>query len=143
MSTMRWSTERWQDLLRALFRPEHVAFFPHKIFRWDAHGIYRDCFFPFPCEHLLGGELILGKPVKEVLPRNMGYTVERALRATLRRGHPQDLQCVISSGKKSSVASIRLFPYDSEILGFVSDYDLTGKPLIHVGPDHPSIEFLK
>ena len=44
MSDARWSIEKWQSLLRTLFRPEHVAFFPHKVFRWDAEGIYRDCF---------------------------------------------------------------------------------------------------
>ena len=40
-----------------------------KSFRWDTQGIYRDCFFPFPCQHLLGGEAIVGKSVKDVLPK--------------------------------------------------------------------------
>ena len=142
MSDERWSTERWQDLFRTLFRPEHVAFFPHKVFRWDAQGIYLDCFFPFPCEHLLGGEAILGKTVKEVLPKPFGLTIQRAIGLTLRRGHPQDVQCVFPAGKQSYVASIRLFPYDSEVLGFVTDHDLSGKPVIRLTPDHPSIGFL-
>ncbi len=142
MSTARWSIDRWHALFRTLFRPEHVAFFPHKVFRWDAQGIYRDCFFPFQCEHLLGGEAILGKSVKEVLPKSIGYTVQKALGLTLRRGVPQDVQCVLPAGKQCYVASVRLFPYDSEVLGFVTDHDLTGKPVIHVTPDHPSMEFL-
>ena len=78
MSTERWSIDRWHDLFRTLFRPEHAAFFPHKIFRWDAQGIYRDCFFPFPCEHLLGGEAILGKSVRDVLPKKLD-TLSREL----------------------------------------------------------------
>ncbi len=143
MSTARWSIDRWHDLFRTLFRPEHVAFFPHKVFRWDAQGIYRDCFFPFQCEHLLGGEAILGKSVKEVLPKNVSYTVQKALSLTLRRGLPQDVQCVLPAGKQCYVASVRLFPYDSEVLGFVTDHDFTGKPIIHVTPDHLSIGFLK
>ena len=143
MSTARWSLDKWHDLFRTLFRPEHVAFFPHKVFRWDAQGIYLDCFFPFPCEHLLGGEAILGKTVKEVMPKPFGLTIQRAVGLTLRRGHPQDVQCVFPAGKQSYVASIRLFPYDSEVLGFVTDHDLSGAPVIKVTSDHPSIGFLR
>lgn len=143
MSTIRWSIDKWHNLFRMLFRPEHVAFFPHKVFRWDAQGIYRDCFYPFQCEHLLGGETILGQSVKDVLPKNVSYAVQKSLRLTLRQGLPQDVQCVLAAGKKSYLASIRLFPYDSEVLGFVTDHDLSGKPVIHVTSDHPSIGFLK
>lgn len=143
MSTVRWSIDKWHNLFRMLFRPEHGAFFPHKVFRWDAQGIYRDCFYPFQCEHLLGGETILGQSVKDVLPKNVSYAVQKALRLTLRRGLPQEVQCVLSAGKQSYVASIRLFPYDSEVLGFVTDHDLSGKPVIHVTSAHPSIGFLK
>jgi hypothetical protein len=143
VSTARWSLDKWHDLFQTLFRPEHVAFFPHKVFRWDAQGIYLDCFFPFPCEHLLGGEAILGETVKEVLPKPFGLTIQRAVGLTLRRGHPQDVQCVFPAGKQSYVASIRLFPYDSEVLGFVTDHDLSGDPVIKVTPGHPSIGFLR
>lgn len=143
MSDTRWSIDKWQDLLRVLFRPEHVAFFPHKIFRWDAQGIYRDCFFPFACQHLLGGEAILGKSMKEVLPKQASHSLKRAFALTQRLGLPQDVQCVLPSGDQSYVASVRLFPYDSEVLGFVTDYDLTGNPVVHVAPGHPSISFLE
>ncbi len=143
MATVRWSIDKWHNLFRTLFRPEHVAFFPHKVFRWDAKGIYRDCFYPFPCEHLLGGETILGKSVKDVLPKNVSYSVQKALSLTLSKGLSQEVQCVLPTGKQSYVASIRFFPYDSEILGFVTDHDLSGKPVIHVTLDHPSIGFLK
>ncbi len=143
MSDTRWSIDTWQGLLRVLFRPEHVAFFPHKIFRWDATGIYRDCFFPFTCHHLLGGETILGKSIQEVLPKQASHSLKRAFALTQRRGLPQDVQCVLPSGRQSYVASVRLFPYDSEVLGFVTDYDLTGKPAVHVAPGHPAISFLE
>lgn len=143
MSDTRWSIDTWQDLLRVLFRPEHVAFFPHKIFRWDAEGIYRDCFYPFTCQHLLGGETILGRSMKEVLPKQASYRLQKAFELTQRRGLPQDVQCVFPSGDQSYVASVRLFPYDSEVLGFVTDYDLTGKPAVHVTPGHPAIRFLE
>jgi len=143
MATARWSIDKWQDFFRTIFRPEHVAFFPHKVFRWDHQGIYLDCFYPFKCDHLLGGEAILGKSVREVLPKNVSYAVQKALRQTLRHGLPQDVQCVLPAGKRFAVASIRLFPYDSEVLGFVTDHDLSGKPVFHVSPDHPSLGFLK
>ena len=142
MSTARWSIDRWHDLFRTLFRPEHVAFFPHKVFRWDAEGIYRDCFFPFRCQHWLGGEAILGKSMKEVLPKQASLILKRAFELTQRRGIPQDVQCVIPVEEQSYVASIRLFPYDSEILGFVTDHDLSGAPVIKVTSGHPSIGFL-
>jgi len=143
VSTARWSIDRWHDLFRMLFRPEHGAFFPHKVFRWDAEGIYRDCFFPFQCQHLLGGEDILGKSVREVLPKPFGRTIQRAVGLTLRRCRPQDFQCVLPARGQSYVASIRLFPYDSEVLGFVTDHDLSGTPVIKVTSDHPSIGFLR
>ena len=143
MSTARWSIDRWHDLFRTLFRPEHAAFFPHKVFRWDAEGIYRDCFFPFRCQHLLGGETILGKSIQEVLPKQARHILKRAFGLTQRQGLPQDVQCVLPAGEQSYVASIRLFPYDSEVLGFVTDYDLSGAPVIQVTSDHPSIGFLR
>ena len=139
----RWSINMWHNLFVALFRPEHVAFFPHKTFRWDVEGIYRDCFFPFKCEHLLGGETVLGKSIEEVLPKQARHIFKKAFGLTQHRGLPQDIQCILPAGEQSYVASIRLFPYDSDVLGFVTDYDLTGKPVIHVSPDHPSIEFLR
>ncbi len=142
MITARWSIDKWHNLFRMLFRPEHVAFFPHKVFRWDAQGIYRDCFFPFRCQHLLGGETILGKSINEVLPKHASHTFKRAFGLTQRCGVPQDVQCVLQAEKQSFVASIRLFPYDSEILGFVTDHDLSGAPVIKVTLDHPSIRFL-
>ncbi len=142
MATVPWSIDKWHDLFRMLFRPEHVAFIPHKVFRWDTQGIYRDCFFPFPCQHLLGGEAIVGKSVKDVLPKKVSGTVQKALKRTLCGGFPQDIQCVLPAGRQVWVASIRLFPYDSEVLGFVTDHDLSGKPVISVTPDHPSIKFL-
>jgi hypothetical protein len=91
----------------------------------------------------MGGEAILGKSVKEVLPKSVSYTVQKALSLTLRRGLPQDVQCVLPAVTQCYVASVRLFPYDSEVLGFVTDHDFTGEPVIHVTPDNPSIRFLK
>lgn len=143
MTTARWSIDTWQNLFRTLFRPEHVAFFPHKVFRWDAQGIYQDCYYPFPCEHVLGGEAIWGKSVKEVLPKNASYSLQKVLQLTLRQGVAQEVQCVFEVRKQFTAASIRLFPNHSEVLGFVTDHDMSGRPLIHVTPDHPSIGFLK
>ena len=90
MSTARWSIDRWHDLFRTLFRPEHVAFFPHKVFRWDAENIYQDCFFPFRCQHWLGGEAILGKSMKEVVVVQSKWTVGKESRVNNRdRSKPQ------------------------------------------------------
>ncbi len=142
MSLARWPADRWHALFRMLFRPDHVAFFPHKVFRWDGQGMYRDCFYPFPCMHFLGGEAILGRMVKDVLPKKAGKTVQKALEYSLSRGLPQQAECRFSVGKQSYVTSIRLFPYDSEVLGFVTDCDVNGKPVIQVTSDHPSLWFL-
>ena len=69
MSRERWTKAMWEEFLSRIFSGDHVSFVPHKIFRWDEHGIYRDCFFPFPCQHLLGGENLLGRTTNEVLPK--------------------------------------------------------------------------
>ena len=113
-----------------------------KFFGGMPRGSIEIVFFRSSASIYWGGEAILGKSVKEVLPKSVGYTVQKALGLTLRRGVPQDVQCVLPAGKQCYVASVRLFPYDSEVLGFVTDHDLTGKPVIHVTPDHPSMEFL-
>lgn len=60
MSEERWSKATWEEFLSMMFRVDHVSFVPHKIFRWDKHEIYRDCYFPVSCHHLLGGEHVLG-----------------------------------------------------------------------------------
>ena len=140
--SLRWPVDKWHTLFRMLFRPDHVAFFPHKVFRWDVQGIYRDCFYPFPCTHFLGGEIILGQSVRDVLPKKAGKKVQNALEYAVSQGLPQQAECRFSVGKQAYVVSIRLFPYDSEVLGFVTDYDSSGKPVIHVTPDHPSLRFL-
>ncbi len=57
MSGARWSPATWETLLSSIFRLDHVSFLPHKIFRWDQHGIYRDCFFPVTCHHLFGAPI--------------------------------------------------------------------------------------
>ena len=44
---------------------------------------------------------------------------------------------MLPAGEQSYVASIRLFPYDSEVLGFVTDHDLSGDPVMKVTPGHP------
>ncbi len=80
--------------------------------------------------------------MKEVLPKQASHSLKRAFELTQQRGLPQDVQCVLPSKTQSYVASIRLFPYDSEVLGFVTDYDMTGKPAVHVTPGHPALSFL-
>ena len=81
--------------------------------------------------------------MKEVLPKQASHILKRAFELTQRRGLPQNVQCVLPAGEQFYVASIRLFPYDSEVLGFVTDHDLSGAPVIEVTSDHPSIRFLR
>ena len=128
---------------RRYFAPNMSPFSLTKLFGGMLRVFIEICFFPFKCKHLLGGETILGKSIKEVLPKQAGHIFKKAFGLTRRRGLPQDVQCILPAGEQFYVASIRLFPYNSEVLGFITDYDLAGKPVIQVSSGHPSIEFLK
>jgi hypothetical protein len=143
MSEERWSKAMWEEFLRRIFRVDHVSFVPHKIFRWDEHGIYRDCFFPVPCQHVLGGEHMLGRAIKEVLPKDSARSLTKALARTLKTQRPQDVQLVFPSLGKTVVAIVRLFPYKSEALGFITDHYLDGCPVLSPSPQDPSLAFLK
>ncbi|HBP87334.1 MAG TPA: hypothetical protein PKK23_04580 [Nitrospirales bacterium] len=143
MSEERWSKAMWEEFLGIMFRVDHVSFVPHKIFRWDKNGIYRDCFFPLPCYHLLGGENLLGRSIKEALPRDSARSLSKALTRTLKTQRPQDTQLVFPTLGKTVVAVVRLFPYESDVLGFITDHYLDGCPVLSVSPQDPSLAFLK
>ena len=143
MSSEGWQKAAWEEFLSRMFRVDHVSFFPHKIFRWDKNGIYRDCYFPVSCHHILGGEHLLGRAIKEVLPKDSARSLTKGLAQTLKTQRPQDIQLVFPSLGKTVVAVVRLFPYESEVLGFITDYYLDGSPVLSLSPQDPSLAFLK
>lgn len=143
MPMERWSKATWEEFLSRIFQKDHVSFIPHKIFRWDKNGIYRDCYFPVPSRHHLGGEHVLGRSIKEVLPKDSAQILTKSLKKTLATQRPQDIQLLFPSLGKTVVAVVRLFPYESEALGFVTDHYLDGRPVITVSPRDPSFAFLK
>lgn len=143
MSSERWTSARWEQLLSSIFRVDHVSFFPHKIFRWDRNGVYRDCYFPVSCEHLLGGEKLIGRSIKEVLKNDSAKSLTKALSRTLKTQSPQNVQVVFPTMEKTIVAVVRLFPYQSGALGFITDHDLEGRPVLSVSPRDPSLAFLQ
>jgi len=143
MSQERWSKARWEELLSRVFRVDHASFVPHKIFRWDNSGIYRDCYCPVSCRHFLGGEHVLGRTIKEVLPKDSARSLEKGLARTLKTQRPQDIQLVFPSLEGTVVAVVRLFPYDSDALGFITDHYLDGCPVVLPSPQDPSLAFLK
>ncbi|MDR4494630.1 MAG: hypothetical protein AB7P17_12240 [Nitrospirales bacterium] len=143
MSMSRWSQASWESFLSQIFRPEQAFIFPHKIFRWNFKGIYEDCFFPVPCQHLLGGENILGKSIQEALPREAGRTLQHAFRRTLVTQSPRDLQLIFSKRQETRVAVVRLFPFQSGVMGFITDHFMDGRPVIMLSPKDPSLAFLQ
>lgn len=139
----RWSQATWETFLGQIFRSEQASFFPHKIFRWNFKGIYEDCFFPVPCKHWLGGEDLLGKSIQEALPREAGRTLHHAFRRTLVTQSPQDLQLVFAEQQETRVAVVRLFPFQSGVMGFVTDHFMDGRPIFMLSPKDPSLAFLQ
>ena len=69
--------------------------------------------------------------------------MKRALTKTLKTQRPQDVQLVFPTLGKTVVAVVRLFPYESDALGFITDHYLDGCPVISVSPHDPSLAFLK
>ena len=143
MASARWSKVTWEVLLSQIFRPEQAFFFPHKVFRWNANGIYEDCFFPVPCRHMLGGEDLIGKSIQDVLPKDAGRTLYQGFRRTRETQIPQELQLVLTGEQETRVAVIRLFPFQQGVLGFVTDHFMDGRPALILTPQDPSLAFLK
>jgi hypothetical protein len=44
---------------------------------------------------------------------------------------------------KTIVAVVRLFPYQSDVLGFITDHHLDGRPVLSLSPNDPALAFLK
>lgn len=143
MSVIRWSKTTWEVFLSQIFRPDQAFFFPHKFFRWNANGVYEDCFFPVPCQHVLGGESLLGKSIQEVFPNENARLLLQAFRQSRKTQSFQDLQLVLSAGKATRVAVVRLFPFQTGVLGFVTDHFMDGRPVLTLSPQDPSLAFLR
>ena len=143
MSRTRWSQSTWEVFLSQIFRLDHASFFPHKFFRWNANGVYEDCFFPLPCQHLLGGEALVGKAIQDVIPKENGRQLLYSFRRTRDTKIPQNLQLLLSTEKETRVAVVRLFPFQSGAMGFVTDHFLDGRPVLTVSAQDPALAFLR
>jgi hypothetical protein len=143
MAVGRRSQEEWRMLLARIFRMDHVSLLPHKIFRWDRDGIYRDCFFPVACPHFFGGDTVVGRPIADVLPKNVSRHLTKAVLRICDAQRPEDIQLLFSSLERPVVAAVRLVPHQKEVLGFVTDHYLDGRPVISLSWRDPSLEFLR
>jgi hypothetical protein len=112
------------------------------VFRWNRCGVYQDCFFPVTCQHYFGGEQILGRSISEVLPKEASRMLAKAVSRTFDTQRPQEAQLIFSVTAQTVVAVVRLIPYGSETLGFVTDHYLDGRPVIFPSLQDPSLQFL-
>jgi hypothetical protein len=142
MQKERWTISQWQDFLKLIFRPEHIAFLPHKIFRWNEQGVYQDCYFPIPCLHLLGGEKLLGASLNDILPTYTCRVVKNGLLRALRTERGQSVTITLSKDQTTYLTTIQMVPYCGNVFGFITDYYPSGFPVVTASYTHPALQFL-
>ena len=144
MKVSRWDVDVWHTVLGNIFRPDVLAFFPHKIFLIDKQGTYLDCFYPLPCHHLLGGPRILGTTIREVWPYAAWKTLKNGMAWVDRHHKPAELW--LSHPNAHSVVhhtAVTLLPFRTQCLVFVKDFTQDGYPLMDFDTHNHSVQRLQ
>ena len=95
---------------------------PHKIFLWNAQGVYVDCAFPNPVHgHFFGGSKVRGARLGDFFSHTTSQHILEALTETLTLQVRKDVVVDIERRGTTYLADIQLFPMDRHILGWVRD----------------------
>lgn len=95
---------------------------PHKVFLWDANGVYVDCSFRKPVNgHVGGDERILGLRVTDILPPKAAIMVLQGIYQALKTSKSRTIVMELRRSNKRYQATIQLFPMRHYVLGLVTD----------------------
>lgn len=112
---------------------------PHKIFLWNAEGVYVDCTFPNPVHgHFFGGAKVRGARLSDFFSQTSSEQSAHALSETLSRQTRRNVAMAIERQGISYLIHMQLCPMDRHILGWVRDQRVSAKtvlPAVCVLPD--------
>ncbi len=95
---------------------------PHKIFLWNAEGVYVDCTFPNPVHgHFFGGAKIRGARLADFFSHTSSDQILDALSETMSRQTRRNVEIAIERQGISYLIHMQLCPMDRHILGWVRD----------------------
>ncbi len=112
---------------------------PHKIFLWNAQGVYVDCAFPNPVHgHFFGGTKILGARLKDVFSPSSSQRIMQGITEALGQQERQEVVMDFQREGGDYRANIFLFPMDHYVMGWVMDHQVRKKKnvLTYGGPSH-------
>ncbi len=143
LSKQSCSETQWYRLLGQLFRPEAFHFLPHKIFVLTKNGMYLDCFYPIPCEHLFGGSQIVGRTIRDVLPYRFWKDMKNALAWVRKYSQPRELSYQ-NQAPNSSIHTtwITILPFAENFLILVKVYSQAGYPMVTLATWDPTVQQL-
>ena len=96
---------------------------PHKIFLWNAKGVYVDCAFPNPVHgHFLGGDKIIGTSLSDAFAQPTSQRILQGLREALMQQDQQEVIIDLQRGETLYQAILCLFPMDQHVMGWVTDH---------------------
>ncbi len=98
---------------------------PHKIFLWNAKGVYVDCAFPNPVHgHFFGGSKVRGACLRDFFSHASCQHILDALTKTLTLQAQQKVAIDMERQGTSYRTTIQLFPMHRHILGWVRDHSV-------------------
>ena len=145
LSQNRWPPTTWHTLLGAIFRPEHLPFFPAKIFRLNSHNQYIDCFFPITCEHFCGGQQILGRHLHEIIPHDTRRTIHKAMKNAQKQRSPAQTLITLPTRQRGEIKVHVTFLslLSGDLLVFATDYHRDGTPRVPMHEWNPEVQRFK
>ena len=104
---------------------------PHKIFLWNAQGVYLDCAFPNPVYgHFFGGAKVRGAHLADFFSHDSSQHILKALTETLTLQVGKNVAVEIERKGTAYLATIQLFPMDRHILGWVKDHPVSPRTVV-------------
>ncbi len=105
--------------------------FVHKVFVWDRRGRYLDCQFPNPIHgHFLGGHLVKGQTVCDVLPNHAALVIQSGIRRVLRTQRPWEAEFDVSKTSTRYHVKMSFVPLGNHVLGLATDTPASVSPLV-------------
>ncbi len=94
----------------------------HKVFLWNYHGTYMDCFIPNPVYgHFWGGGSVKGKNVREVLPKPAAQVILQGISRVLKQNSPSIEEFEIERLEGRVLIKGQLIPTGEMVLGLITD----------------------
>ena len=95
---------------------------PHKIFLWNAEGVYVDCAFPNPIHgHFMGGTQVGGAHLTDLFTQTVSQYIFNTLTKVFTKREEQKIVVDLERQNRAYQAHIHMLPMGHHVMGWVTD----------------------